>query len=168
MALTAHALKGDRERCLATGANGYVSKPVSPAALSAEIERVMTRGPDVPAPEPAVDVPETMLARVGGSREMLEEIIGLFLEDSPKLMDSIRKALAAGDADAAYRGAHTLKGSAGNFDAHVAVALAQRLEARTREGDIDAANTVFASLEREIHILETTLAGTREALQCVS
>ena len=99
---------------------------------------------------------------------MLEEIIGLFLEDSPKLMDSIRQALAAGDADAAYRGAHTLKGSAGNFDAHVAVALAQRLEARTREGDIDAANTVFASLEQEIHILETTLAGTRGALQCAS
>ena len=50
VALTAHALKGDRERCLATGANGYVSKPVSPAALFAEIERVMKRGPDGPRP----------------------------------------------------------------------------------------------------------------------
>jgi two-component system sensor histidine kinase/response regulator len=168
VALTAHALKGDRERCLATGANGYVSKPVSPAALFAEIERVMTRGPDVPASTPVVYVPETLLARVGGSRDMLEEIIGLFLEDSPRLMDSIRQALMAGDADAAYRGAHTLKGSAGNFDAHVVVALAQRLEARTREGDIVAAKTVFASLEQEIDILETTLAGTREALQCAS
>ena len=100
---------------------------------------------------------------------MLEEIIGLFLEDSPKLMDSIRQALAAGDADAAYRGAHTLKGSAGNFDAHVAVALAQRLEARAREGDIDAANErVRFARAGDDTILETTLAGTREALQCVS
>ena len=50
VSLTAHALKGDRERCLATGADGYVSKPVSPAALFAEIERVMTRGPERPPP----------------------------------------------------------------------------------------------------------------------
>ena len=56
-----------------------------------------------------MDVSETLLARVGGSHEMLEEIIGLFLEDSPKLMEDIRKALAAGDAKAAYRGAHTLR-----------------------------------------------------------
>jgi len=168
VALTAHALKGDRERCLATGANGYVSKPVSPAALSAEIERVIAREPESTATAPVVHVAESLLARVGGSREMLEEIIGLFLEDSPKLMDSIRQALSAGDGDAAYRGAHTLKGSAGNFDAHVAVALAQRLEARAREGNIDAAKSVFASLEHEMQILETNLTSTREALQCAS
>jgi CheY-like chemotaxis protein len=168
VSLTAHALKGDRERCLATGADGYVSKPVSPVALFAEIERVMTRAPEPAEVETTVYVAETLLARVGGSREMLGEIIGLFLEDSPKLMDVIRRALAAGDANTAYRGAHTLKGSAGNFDAHVAVALTQRLEARAREGDIDAANTAFAALEREMTDLYTTLAGTREALQCAS
>ncbi len=168
VSLTAHALKGDRERCLATGANGYVSKPVSPAALFAEIERVMARGPEAPAAAPTVYVAETLLARVGGSHEMLAEIIGLFLEDSPKLMDVIRQALSAGDANAAYRGAHTLKGSAGNFDAHVAVALAQRLEARAREGNIEAANSAFTALEEEMGVLRATLAGTREALQCAS
>jgi CheY-like chemotaxis protein len=168
VSLTAHALKGDRERCLAAGADGYVSKPVSPAALSAEIGRVMSRGPETPAAPPGIYVAETLLARVGGSHEMLAEIIGLFLEDSPKLMDVIRQALSAGDANAAYRGAHTLKGSAGNFDAHVAVALAQRLEARAREGNIESANSAFTALEQEMGSLLAALAGTREALQCAS
>jgi two-component system sensor histidine kinase/response regulator len=168
VSLTAHALKGDRERCLATGADGYVSKPVSPAALFAEIERVMTRGPAPPAAVAAVHIGETLLARVGGSHEMLEEIIGLFLEDSPKLIESIRQALFKGDANAAYRATHTLKGSAGNFDAHVATALAQRLEARAREGDIDGAKIAFASLEQEMHNLHASLASTREALLCAS
>ena len=114
VSLTAHALKGDRERCLATGADGYVSKPISPAALFAEIERVVTgRAKTLPmAPAvytaPALEVSETLLARVGGSHEMLEEIIGLFLEDSPKLIEEIRKALSDGDVNGAYRGrAHT-------------------------------------------------------------
>jgi CheY-like chemotaxis protein len=168
VSLTAHALKGDRERCLATGADGYVAKPISPAALFAEIERVTTRGPAVAAAVPSVDVAETLLARVGGSHEMLHEIIGLFLEDAPKLVESIREALVAGDAVAVYRAAHTLKGSVGNFDALLAVALAQRLEARAREGDLDAAKGVFTSLEAEMQSLQLTLIGTREALQCAS
>ena len=61
--------------------------------------------------------------------------------------------MADGDANGAYRGAHTLKGSVGNFDAHEAVAIAQRLEARAREGDIEAAKSVFAALEREMNAL---------------
>jgi two-component system, sensor histidine kinase and response regulator len=168
VSLTAHALKGDRERCLATGADGYVSKPLSPAALFAEIDRVLTHQPEPAAQAPAVQVTDTLLARVGGSHDMLEEIIGLFLEDSPKLIESIRKALADGDTNAAYRGAHTLKGSAGNFDAHEAVALAQRLEARAREGNLDSARDAFASLEQEMNMVHANLASTREALQCVS
>ena len=168
VSLTAHALKGDRERCIATGADGYVSKPVSPAALFAEIERVLLGRPTTFVAAPPVEISDTLLARVGGSHEMLEEIIGLFLEDSPKLVEAIRKALSDGDADAAYRGAHTLKGSVGNFDAHEAVALAQRLEARAHEGDFESAKGAFAALEREMTDLHVKLANTRETLQCAS
>jgi two-component system, sensor histidine kinase and response regulator len=171
VSLTAHALKGDRERCLEAGADGYVSKPIVPAVLFAEIEAAVAGKPAPPADAQsmeAVAISDTLLARAGGSHEVLREIIELFLEDSPKLLNDIRTALANDDAQAAYRAAHTLKGSAGNFDAHEAVAIAQRLEARAREGNLEAARAVFARLEVETNALLATLANTGEALKCAS
>jgi len=174
ISLTAHALKGDRERCLDTGADGYVSKPIAPAELFGEIDMVISRGSTPPPLAAAASggraqpITDTLLARVGGSHEVLAEIIGLFLEDSPKLLDALREALQAGDAQAVYRGAHALKGSIGNFDAYGAVALAQRLEARSREGDLAAASGVFALLEIEMQAVLDSLAATGEALQCAS
>jgi HPt (histidine-containing phosphotransfer) domain-containing protein len=105
---------------------------------------------------------------VGGSQEVLQEIITLFLEDSPKLLAAIREALQDENTAAVYRAAHTLKGSVGNFDAQAAVELAQRLEARSREGDLLAAAAVFALLEVEMQSVLESLAGTGEALQCAS
>jgi two-component system sensor histidine kinase/response regulator len=174
IALTAHALKGDRERCLETGADGYVSKPIAPAALFGEIDMVIARGSTpssaivATSASGALAITDSLLARVGGSHEVLHEIIGLFLEDSPKLLDAIRVALQSKDAQAVYRSAHTLKGSVGNFDAHAAVELAQRLEARAHEGDLAAATAVFALLEVEMQALLVSLAGAGEALQCAS
>lgn len=132
---------------------------------------VMARGcipPFAGAAASSAPVADTLLARVGGSQELLREIIELFLEDSPKLLEDIRSALQDGDTQAAYRAAHTLKGSAGNFDAHDVVTLAQRLEARTHEGNLAAARTVFVSLELETRALLASLHDTKEALLCAS
>jgi signal transduction histidine kinase/DNA-binding response OmpR family regulator len=170
VSLTAHALKGDRERCLDAGADGYVSKPIAPPVLFAEIDAVIGGRAAVPPALPAavkpMPVSDSLLARVGGSQAILEEIIDLFLEDSPKLLSDIRRAIDNRDAQAAYRAAHTLKGSIGNFEAHDAVAIAQRLEARAREGNLEAAAEVFTMLEKETNSLLAALAGTKEALKC--
>jgi two-component system sensor histidine kinase/response regulator len=166
--LTAHALKGDRERCLATGADGYVSKPIKPSELFKEIETIMARRCfDVVA----ADMPGglgNLLARVGGDPQLLREVIGLFLEDCPRLVETIREGLAAGDTEAVHRAAHALKGSAGNFDATDVTALAQRLEARAREGSLETAKETFIALETAVSQLLARLSVTEGALPCTS
>jgi HPt (histidine-containing phosphotransfer) domain-containing protein len=99
---------------------------------------------------------------------LLEEVIGLFVEDCPKLMNAIRSGLADADNEAVYRAAHTLKGTVGNFDAHAAMAIAQRLEALARSGDLAACAPIFSALDTEIDALLLSLTATGEALQCAS
>jgi CheY-like chemotaxis protein len=169
VAVTAHALKGDRERCLEAGADGYVSKPITPTVFFHEIERVLEQSTcSRPLAKPVRDasVAAGLLARVGGSPKVLQEVIGLFLEDCPRLIDTIQQALDRGDAQAVYRAAHTLKGSAGNFDAQDTVAIAQRLEARAREGDLAACVKIFAALQSEVNVLLNVLAN--EVAECAS
>jgi len=99
---------------------------------------------------------------------VLKEVIALFLEDCPRLIQAIREALDAGNADAVHRGAHALKGSAGNFDAKEVTALAQRLEARAREGNLETARQTFVDLENATTRFLTTLSMSEGAIPCAS
>jgi CheY-like chemotaxis protein len=167
VAVTAHALKGDRDRCLEAGADGYVPKPIAPTMLFRELERVLGRhGVSATHDHSGVD-PEVM-ARVGSDPEVLREIIQLFIEDCPKQLEEIQQGLRAGDAKAVYRAAHTLKGSVGNFQAQEIVALLQRLEARAREGDLATCMKVYEQVDTATSRLMTTLALTGERLACAS
>ena len=157
IAMTAHAMKGDRERCLEAGMDGYVSKPVRAADLLEEIDKQVRR-----ANQPTLRVVldrAALLERLEGDAELLAEIVGVFLEDCPRLVASIREAVARGDARLLERAAHTLKGSVGNFGVSAAAAAALRLEQMGRQGELAQAGEACAALDREIERLKPILAG---------
>ncbi|MDG3005465.1 hybrid sensor histidine kinase/response regulator [Paludisphaera mucosa] len=145
VALTAHAMKGDRERCLAAGFDGYASKPIRSEALFAAIEQVLgsPAGADArPAepPPPGVFDRRAALATAGGDEGLLREILGLFLDDCPRLLAELRAAAEAGDVGGFVRAAHTLKGTSGHFAAAEVFEAATRLEAAGRSGSCSGAS----------------------------
>jgi CheY-like chemotaxis protein len=149
IAMTAHALQGDRERCLEAGMDGYVSKPIRPEAL---YEAVESAGPSGGAVDAAA-----LLARVNGNRKLLRQVARVFLGDSPKLLAAIRSAVRRRDAEKLRRAAHTLKGAVGNFAARRAYDAALRLEVMGQNGDWSEAAAAYQALAREI-------AGVQKAL----
>src|SRR5262249_15698594 len=132
IALTAHAMKGDRERCIAAGMDGYVSKPIRIEDLDRAIAAVATNStvPDLVTCDgddaSRIDL-DSLLDGVGGDRALLREMIQLFLSDSPKHLRKITQSLKHDEVVPVERAAHALKGSIGNFE---------------RKGAFDAARNV--------------------------
>jgi two-component system, sensor histidine kinase and response regulator len=164
IALTAHALKEDRERCLAAGMDGYVSKPMQQDKLRQAIEDcVLSIGKTVPS-EPRDDASVSpmdaaaALARVDGDEGFLGEMAVMFLEESPALLAQIRQAVAACDSAALVAPAHTLKNWMGNFVATAAYNATADLEALGRDKNLAKAATELETLEREIKRLGMAMA----------
>jgi HPt (histidine-containing phosphotransfer) domain-containing protein len=159
-------MKGDRERCLAGGFDGYVPKPVRAQELFDAIESLV--GCESAAPSCSnceTSVMESILdksvafSRVDGDMALLREIVGLFLEDSPKLMQEIRTAVQQRDAAKLRRAAHTLKGSVGNFGAASAVEAALSLEMMGKSGVLHDLDTAFRRLEEVMAKVEPAIAA---------
>jgi two-component system sensor kinase len=165
VAMTANALMGDRERCLAAGMDDYLAKPIHSKDLyetverfgpaAARIEEVPVAAPDSPA---ALDW-DAALRRVGGRADMLKKMVKVFLAECDKLIPRIRRAIDAGDAPDVQRLAHSLKGSAGCFAAEAAVAAASRLEVMGRDGALENAGATFTVVRTEIERLKLALAA---------
>ena len=170
IAMTAHAMKGDRDRFLAAGMDGYVAKPVRPHELYAAVEG---SGPNAEAGLPApVDVSfewDAALENVGGDEAMLRELAEMFFAECPKLMQQIREHIASADSPELRRAAHTLKGSAHVFGAAAAAEAAHRLEEIGREGfDGELSRTeAFADVEEALALLEDEVARLLPALRTV-
>ena len=141
IAMTAHAMKGDRERCVEAGMDGYVSKPVNRATLEKTIVQALQDAAMVTAVsmataagEAAVPQPSTLwdkkqtLERLGGDESLLHEIVQIFLDEIPQRMASLQKAVAVEDTQAIGRIAHTLKGEFGYLGLTEASTIVQALE----------------------------------------
>jgi len=169
VALTAHALTSDRERCLAAGMDGYVSKPLRAQELFAAVDAVLSPGSEPAAAGPPAGEgepldAEALLAGFGGNRKLLGEVIDLFLADTPRILGEARLALGRRDGPALAASAHTLKGSLGLFTQTGAFDAATRLERAARSGDLDAADDTFAELEEAAGQLLKDVQGVGRSL----
>lgn len=156
VAMTALVMKGDRERCMAAGMDGYLSKPIRPQELDEILDSYVAKERvDHPVEEPsnlreASVCTEELLERIDGDRAFLSELLDLFRQDYPGQLQAAREAVSKGDAAALQRVGHALKGALGNLAAPIASRLAGELESMGRSGDIALAGTRVAELEEEL------------------
>ncbi|HXG12618.1 MAG TPA: response regulator [Gemmataceae bacterium] len=164
VAMTAYAMREDRERCLAAGMDRYIAKPFRARELFDTIEGLggatdSSNGPHTPAHPPAALDWDAALEYVGGDRQLLADLVAIFFEECPRWLDELRRAVMERSAADVKRTAHNLKGAMSHFGAHAAREVALRLEMMGREGNLDGATEALADLEKEIERLRPALTA---------
>jgi len=166
-AMTAQAAESDRLRCLESGMDAYVTKPVHVPELMRMIESIVLGGNSMNATltteEPSVELQlqqldeSLALSRVGGDVELLKEVVELFLDDYPSTVEKIKDAVASRNALALEHAAHSLKGSVSTFGAARAFEAAFTLEKQGRSGDLTGAQDGLHQLEQALEALRPEL-----------
>jgi two-component system, sensor histidine kinase and response regulator len=157
-AMTAHAMKGDREQCLAAGMDGYITKPVRFSEIQQTLAGVAA---DLRTITPAVVTRpwdrSAALKRVENDEELLQDICRIFLEESPKLMTQLQEAVTQDDPEALSRAAHSLKGESGYLGAANVSQMAKQLEVMGRDRELAQAPAVLEQLQREMASLSSAV-----------
>ncbi|MGH9345090.1 MAG: PAS domain S-box protein [Terriglobia bacterium] len=162
VAMTAHAMKGDKERCLKAGMDGYISKPVRRSEIIGTIERFTgwrTRIVEAPAAArlPVFNLEESV-ERLGGNRKLLCEMAGIFLKATPAELANMRPAISDNDREKLKRSLRTLESALGAFSGGAALQSALDLENEISQNQPQRIIEAFQRLEKQIDDLSMALA----------
>ena len=163
VAMTAHATSEDKSRCLSSGMNDYISKPIDPSKLSdvvskwLKIDRTRDFLNLTKSVRDIVFDYENFLVRVGRDVELAQEILEVYLQDAPTQITSLEQALKDVNFSLIHRHAHTLKGASDNISAYALRDIALCLEKIAVSGDLDQMNALFAKIKTEFSRLKSTL-----------
>jgi len=167
LALTAHNMLEDREKCLSAGMNGYITKPISIKSIADAIANISSSSGAathqawnkiIPKSEQTVIFDsKAFVERLSGNSALIREVISLFLEEIPKSMHALGKCIKQHKQDEAARLAHTIKGSAANIGGNQLRAVADRIEKACNSADWHEAEVLAPRLNKQYEFLERAM-----------
>ncbi len=182
VALTAHAMAGDKQKCLEAGMDGYLSKPVHPELLAEKIRQVVPNTEENEMTHQPTDTgqntqraggmpfdPVELMGRLEGDTELLAEITEEFRQSWPGMLLRLQAAIDSQDAQSIEQAAHTIKGAVSNFAAKDAFDVALNLEMIGRHGRLESAAETCEQLSQKVAaVIEAVSTYVQEELPCES